>query len=643
MKIAYSHLQKYFSNKPSIGDLSDKLFQLGHEHEIQDGIFDMEFTPNRGDCLSLNGLSRDLNIFFDKILENKIYTGSIESLDLEFKNNAKEKCPNISFLNIEIKSTPSVYKSYLDAFFQDLNIKKVNFFTDISNYLAYEIGQPTHCYDMSSIEGSFLLEENASNDTFTPITGTNSININPNDLVFKANNKIINLAGVMGGIETACTSNTKNVLVECAYFVPESVIGRSIRYNLQSDAAHKFERGVNPDNHDYVLRRFIQIVQDHTEIKSIKTCNYKTEDFLNTELDINIGKINSILGTDFTESFYIDSLSKLGFKIDKKIQVPLYRHDIQTQNDLAEELARVVGYDNIPTSKMNISLSSRKPINNKISKIKSFLVDKGFYEVINSPFVSQNSKHSIEVDNPLDSNRKYLRTKIEQSIFENLIFNERRQKDSIKLFEISDVYSKDPSIQKQNNLAIIASGRIGNNYEDFSKKIDKNYLISLLSELSIEFNELNDFKILSRDNIRTKSKSKDKIFFIEINIENISNNILNYRSEKTPPDTYIKYSPISEFPSTNRDLSYSIKSEDGINILEEKVIGYKHKYLKDAFIFDFFKNNNKNEIKCGIRFIFQSNTETLTDHAIDTIMKDIINLTKNYKYITIPGIDHEGN
>jgi len=87
MKIAYSHLQKYFSNKPSIGDLSDKLFQLGHEHEIQDGIFDMEFTPNRGDCLSLNGLSRDLNIFFDKILENKIYTGSIESLDLEFKNN----------------------------------------------------------------------------------------------------------------------------------------------------------------------------------------------------------------------------------------------------------------------------------------------------------------------------------------------------------------------------------------------------------------------------------------------------------------------------------------------------------------------------------------------------------------------------
>lgn len=641
MKIAYSHLQKYFANKPSISDLSDKLFQLGHEHEIQDGIFDMEFTPNRGDCLSLNGLSRDLNIFFEKILEEKIYTGSIENLDLDFKNNAKDKCPNISFLNIEIKSTPSAYSSYLDAFFQDLNIKKVNFFTDISNYLAYEIGQPTHCYDMSSIGGGFFLEENTSLDAFTPITGTDPININPSDLVFKSNNRIINLAGVMGGIETACTSNTKNVLVECAYFVPESIIGRSIKYNLQSDAAHKFERGVNPENHDYVLRRFIQIVQDHAEIKSIKTCNYKTENFLNHELDININKINSILGTDYTESFYIDSLSKLGFKIDEKIQIPPYRHDIQTQNDLAEELARVVGYDNVSPSKINISLPSRKPINHKISKIKSLLVDKGFYEVINSPFVSQKTKNSIEVDNPLDSNRKYLRTNIEQSIFENLIFNERRQKDSIKLFEISDVYSKNKSIQKQNNLAIIASGRAGNNYKDFSKKIDKNYLISLLNELSIEFNDLTDFKILSRDNIKTKSK--DKIFFLEINIENISNNILDYKSETAPPDSYVRYSPISEFPSTNRDLSYSIKSEDGIDILEEKVIGFKHKHLKDAFIFDFFKNNNKNEIKCGIRFIFQSNAETLTDFAIDTIMKDIINLTQSYEYITIPGIDHEGN
>jgi len=492
---------------------------------------------------------------------------------------------------------------------------------------------------MSSIAGGFFLEENTSLDSFTPITGTEPININPSDLVFKSNNRIINLAGVMGGIETACTSNTKNVLVECAYFVPESIIGRSIKYNLQSDAAHKFERGVNPENHDYVLRRFIQIVQDHTEIKSIKACNYKTENFLNPELDININKINSILGTDYTESFYIDSLSKLGFKIDEKIQIPPYRHDIQTQNDLAEELARVVGYDNVPPSKINISLSSRKPINHKISKIKSLLVDKGFYEVINAPFVSQKTKNSIEVDNPLDSNRKYLRTNIEESIFENLTFNERRQKDSIKLFEISDVYTKDKSIQKKNNLAIIASGRAGNNYKDFSKKIDKNYLISLLNELSIEFNDLTDFKILSRDNIKTKSK--DKIFFLEINIENISNNILDYKSETAPPDSYVKYSPISEFPSTNRDLSYSIKSEDGINILEEKVIGFKHKHLKDAFIFDFFKNSNKNEIKCGIRFIFQSNAETLTDFAIDTIMKDIINLTQSYEYITIPGIDHE--
>ena len=145
MKIAYQHILKFMEDKPDIKDLSMKLFQLGHEHEIENSIFDFEFTPNRGDCLSLHGLVRDLNVFYRTNLDIHTYDENIPPLNLNFINQVEEQCPQISFLNIEIDGKISKYKDYLEDYFNDLKINKNNFFTDISNYIAYELGQPTHC------------------------------------------------------------------------------------------------------------------------------------------------------------------------------------------------------------------------------------------------------------------------------------------------------------------------------------------------------------------------------------------------------------------------------------------------------------------------------------------------------------------
>ena len=141
MKIAYKHLLKFIDDKPEIEDLSSKLFQLGHEHEINEGIFEMEFTPNRGDCLSLLGLTRDLNVFYKTKTNIPIYQDEISSMNLNFINKAEDKCPFISFLNIEISGPISAYKDYLENYFHDLKLNKNNFFTDISNYVGYEMGQ----------------------------------------------------------------------------------------------------------------------------------------------------------------------------------------------------------------------------------------------------------------------------------------------------------------------------------------------------------------------------------------------------------------------------------------------------------------------------------------------------------------------
>ncbi|MDB2582775.1 phenylalanine--tRNA ligase beta subunit-related protein, partial [Gammaproteobacteria bacterium] len=245
MKIAYSHLVQHIKENPSIKQISDSLFQLGHEHEIDGGIFDMEFTPNRGDCLSINGLLRDLVAFYTVNLDHEIHSEKLNELSLDFENLSKEICSQISFLKLEIDQIPETYIGSLGNYFLDLSLNKNNFFTDISNYLSYETGQPTHCYDANTINGKLIFHEIDGDEEFETLLGK-KITLRGKNPVFSLNNEVINLAGVVGGKSTSCSVNTKTVIVECAFFQPEAIIGKSVKYDIQSEASHKFERGVDP-------------------------------------------------------------------------------------------------------------------------------------------------------------------------------------------------------------------------------------------------------------------------------------------------------------------------------------------------------------------------------------------------------------
>ena len=634
MKIAYSHLVQHIAECPSIEQVSDSLFQLGHEHEIDGNIFDMEFTPNRGDCLSINGLLRDLAVFYKVDLNREIFDGKLDELQLDFENLSKSTCPQISFLKLEIDQVPETYKDSLDDYFLDLGLNKNNFFTDVSNYLSYETGQPIHCYDASKMGGKLLFHEIEKNEQFETLLDK-KITLTDKNSVFSINDNIINLAGIVGGKSTSCSTNTKTVIVECAFFKPEAIIGKSVKYDIQSEASHKFERGVDPECHEKVLRRFIKLIGEHTNIKEMSIISYKSKDNPIHQLPVNVQKINQIIGINITENEYTNYLSKLQFDIEKGIiKVPSFRSDVKTQNDLAEEVARVIGYDNIPTSEISISKNEKKNHKDLENKLRFFLLDHGFYEVINSPFVSLPAEEAIKVDNPLDSNREYLRTNITNSLVENLLFNERRQKDSIKLFEISDVYSSSNSIIKKRKLSIIASGRVGENYKDFSKKINKKYLEMLFQEILP--NEVFDFKIVSRELLDTKIKNE--IVALEVDINSFSSDILSYKEVSQSPASFSQYNPISDFPSSFKDISYSIKDYSKTQELQDLLLNYQSDIIKNVYIFDYFKNEKQEEIKIGFRFTFQSKKATLNSAEIELVYNDIVTKSLSISGISIPGI-----
>tara|TARA_B100000674_G_scaffold440996_1_gene404284 strand:+ start:6323 stop:8230 length:1908 start_codon:yes stop_codon:yes gene_type:complete len=635
VNISYRHIVRYFYSEPSVKEISEKLFQLGHENEIEENdILNIEFTPNKGDCLSLKGIVRDLGIFYETKKNDEIFEDPISFFDFKFKNLSTSDCPKISFLKIEIEGDISDYKDNLRSYFDDLDIKKNNFFTDVSNYVAYETGQPTHCYDAKKIKNEVQLKKINSKTSFNTLINK-EINLTNENLVFCIDDEVINLAGVMGGKSTSCSGSTTEVIVECAYFKPESIIGKSLKYDIQSDAAYKFERGVDPSCHEDVLRRFIFIVSEHAKLKSIKLFTESHQDIEEKKIQFDVDKIKKIIGIDIKEAEYKNMLLKLGFGFENQyILIPTYRSDIETQNDLAEEVSRIIGYDEIPREEFKISKSNTKlPTKRKEQNIKNFLIDNGFFEIINNPFTSIKSKGSIKIDNPLDSNRKFLRSNLKNSLVENLLYNERRQKDSIKLFEISDVYFNSNEIKKSRLLGIIASGRVGKNYRDFSRWINEDYLSDILDRFQIKDKNI---QVISRENL--ESKSKNKIVYFEISVDDIIDSVDSYIPVTTPPSNFITYSPISEYPSSSRDLSFSINNPVKLNELRNTIEKYHDEDLKEKFIFDFYENPSNNEIKIGFRFIFQSQSRTLKEDDINIVIKDIIAKALAIETVTIPGL-----
>ena len=630
MKILFAHLKNYFVEKLDINSVSNLLFQLGHENEIHKDILDIEFTPNKGDCLSVLGIARDLNTIHKTNLDIDIYTGHVDELDFKFSNDLPNFCPNISFLKIEISNPPNKYKPYLEKYFKGLNNPKNNFFTDISNYLAYEIGQPTHCYEFERIKDGFNLTSTKEISSFKTLLGK-EIKLDRGENVFMKNNEIINLAGIMGGETTKCSTSSTTALVECAYFNPDKIIGKSVKYDLLSEAAYKFERGVDICAQNFALRRFIKIVEDHAEIKSLSIQQFNKVDFEHKYITNNCKKINKILGTSLEENTIYKILSDLGFEINNEIKIPSWRHDIESVNDLAEEIARVIGYNNIPKNNLKILKTlNTKNITSKENSIRNYLINNGFNEVINDPFVEKKSNESIKVDNPLDSNRKYLRSNLIDSLLKNLDYNEKRQKESIKFFEISNVYDKTNKINSKKYLSIITSGRKGLNYKEFNKKLDDEYLSGIITNLG-----LNNSYVREIDRNSFNSKIKSRIFFTECCIDDIE--ISNNLTEKKKFN-FKKANMISEFPSSLRDISISINNESIIEDLISSIFNIELKNLKDVFIFDYYKNIDKNIIKVGLRFIFQSNNKTLEENEIDQDMFRVFKVLKNYDDVKIPGL-----
>ena len=632
-----------------------------------DTIFDFDITPNRGDCFSHLGIARELSIIEDKkikvdniILENDNFkTSDLVSVNID-NSDLCSRYACIIAKDVRIKESPLWLKKKLSSIGQN----SINNIVDLANYIMFDLGHPVHVFDYDKIKDKKINVRYAKNDEKIECLDSKLRKLSSNDIIIADAKNPIAIAGVIGGLNSHVDKNTKNILIESAVFNEISVRRTAKNHDASTEASKRFERGVDVSNILGVLIKFCSILKNLTSAK-ISSDFLDVNNSLDSKIKINfdINKCNDFLGTDLTNKDVEKIL--FGLNIDFKNQVnkykcfiPSYRNDLANEVDLFEEVARVYGYDNIPSSKeFTFPVQAFvKDINLLDDKIKAVLSSNGFNEHYSNSLYSDldceidKTFKAIQLINPLNQEMKYLRNSLLPGLLRALSFNERRGNDFIKMFELGNINSysnKGLNFSDQYKyLMIVWMGNKIKNwkhslYQDvYTIKGEIDHLFNMININSFTFNldkfgsldlYVNKEKIgylnIISDKIKNHFDLNSDIYVCSINMDLLN----DFYSSNT-----INYSKINSFPSISRDISILVDKKYSNEQIENIIYKNSGDDLIDISLFDLYEDENlpKDSISLAYSLTFKSNDKTLTDKEIDKYMDKIIeNLKKQLKVV----------
>ena len=687
---------------------------IGNILDIEDEIYDFEITPNRPDCLGILGIANELKCAVNRKEKQNIL---IEKDDFEKVANIVEKIDNIivnvesedvkrymavPLYNVKNIETPKEIKERL----QTMGVNpKGNILVDISNYIMFETGNPTHIFDLD-ILNSINNDKNSNNELVVKIANNNGkielLNDEElelsEDLTISVAGENLALVGVMGGKDSGVNENTKNILIEIATFERKKIRDTSRKYNVRTESSARFEKKLSPRLPELAFLRMITlmkklgVIDDNSfENGKINVIDYIREDVKenfenkqNTLINFSSDDINKVLGMNISEEKMIDILTELGFKKyngETSILVkPYIREDIERKEDLAEEVIRFYGYDNLnetlpKVERGNIYKGNDKDLAVITKDIRNILKIEGYNQIITYGFISKDDllklekteeeieKESMYVLNKLSSDYEIMRNTHIPSILRTVSYNERMQNDNLKLYEIAAVFKEKENLEYNKELkeeTILTICRTSNkkliNFDSAGSKMNYQesdiYLLKKDAEKILHYIGINKFNIVKDENnsilhagqtidymignkkIATLGKVKKQIlnnfdvtedtYICEINITDI----IRYISKNK------KYNPITKYPKVTRDLSIVVDKDleyDRIRNIVKKQAGsiLENIELFDIYVFDkgLLEYNHKKSV--SISMVFRDSKKTLEEQVIvDTMDKILKGLEK---------------
>ena len=631
-------------------------------------LIDLSITPNRPDCLGVRGIARDLAASgFGKLKEiklKKLKSASKRKIKISLKKEKNQACTVFgSCLITNVKNTES--PEWLKQKLISIGQKPISAIVDITNYMMFDNNRPLHVFDADKIEKELIVRNSKKGEKFDALD--NKIyTLDENMCVISDNKGPLALGGIMGGIRSGTQMDTKNVLIESAYFDPTVTRKTVKKLNIESDAKFRFERGIDPQSIEEGLIRSASLIQEicggeigKVEIQKIK--NFKT-----TEINFDQKLFEKIMGLKISSSEVTNILNNLGFKIKKskktlKLQAPSWRPDISQPIDVVEELARIKGYDKIKT--IEPEKVRLKPTLNKTQKLFHFLqravASKGYHEVVTWSFTDnkfnnlfKGNNKEIKIVNPISSDLGVLRNSIYSNLTMYLNKNIDRGYKDISLFEIGPVFTgKNPGDQitvvcgistgKKSRLSWIEKERdvdvfdvkrdviqtlseAGYNPEKFviddetpnyyhPGKSGRIFLNAGKENVAAYFGELHP-SIIKDIDMKTNVLTGFEIF-----LENLQ------QPKKTLNDQKSKYS-VSDFQKSERDFAFiidkKVKAQDLIKIISN----VDKNLIQSVKIFDLYEGDNipNDKKSIALNVTIQSNEKTLKDKDLENLNNLII-------------------
>ena len=632
--------------------------------KLDDEVIDFELTANRGDLLSILGMAYEIGAIYNKEVKDidLKYNEIEEKIDGKFNIDVRTKDCSLFLAkrvnNVVIKESPEWMKNRLIA----SGIRPINNVVDISNYVMLEVGQPLHFYDADKLGDTIVVRHAESNEKLTTLDGQERI-LNENDIVIANKNEAIGLAGVMGGISTEVTENTKNILIESAIFDAVKVRLTSKKV-LRSEASNRFEKGLDSKRTYMAIERSCALLEKYADAKIVS--GLIVHDETNKEdkkIDITFEKINQVLGIQIPREDVLDIFKRLGFSSDVKdnlitVSVPSRRLDISIKEDLIEEVGRIYGMDKIIAKPIVLPLKTGSYDKAKRS-VRNKMVSLGLNETLSYALIPEKEVHkytndkfeTVKILDPMTEERNALRYSLIPSLKMIYEYNKARNQKDISIFEIGkSFFKKNGKYGEQLNLAVLMTGNyvIGLEKKEVNFYVIKGILEELLHHLGFEGkyslvvedipSELHPGQaasiIIAGEKVGIIGKVhpnvlKDNVYVMEVNLEKLLNDSNNSKK--------MKYKEISKFPSVVKDVAFvmdkSVKSET----IENEIRKAGGKLLTKIEVFDVYTGENvgADEKSIAYKLTFTNAEKTLSDDEVLALFNKIIENVSKACNVTI--------
>lgn len=627
---------------------------------LDDQVIELSLTPNRGDCLSIQGIAREIGVINGLALNQvpgtpvKPATDHTRTISLE----APHACPRYAGRVIAGVDLTRPSPLWMQEKLRRSDIRSINLIVDVTNYVMLELGQPMHAFDHDLLAGGIHVRYAREGEKITTLDGV-EVELTTDTLVIADEDRALAMAGIMGGLDTAVTAGTANIFLESAFFAPAAIMGKPRLYGLHTDSSHRFERGVDFELQVRAMERATQLIIDLCGGQAGPVSDVKRDEYLPEQrmVSLRAGRISRLLGSDIDNRQVTAILQRLGMTTSEKsdrwdVHVPSFRFDISLEADLIEEIARIHGYDKLPTAPIDARLTIHRRKNPRnLNELRQILIDRGYHEAITYSFIDAGLQElicgpaasAVKLVNPISSELEVMRLSLWPGLINALQYNLKRQQQRVRLFEYGRVFARQQGDTSQD--LKIAGVICGNNYNlqwDISNNLSDFY--DLKGDIEALIIPGNGDRALQYQAIEHPALHPGRS--AEIIYKNQSIGLCGALHPRIVSELDISYPPymfeldcgailfkeekkyikLSKYPIVRRDISILVDKEIPVEKIMSTVKKASPELLDNLELFDVYHGEGIELLKksLALSLTFQASFSTLTDEEVEGEVENIL-------------------